>query len=103
MLAAAREALADAALVVIEDLHWADDATLDVIALVGRRLERGCLVITARPDARREVRRVLEHFGLKVSRLIRTSYGPFALGDLEAGQVEEVRQHDVVAFRKTLG
>lgn len=50
----------------------------------------------------REVRRVLEHFGLKVSRLIRTSYGPFELGDLEAGAVEEVRQHDLVAFHKTL-
>ncbi|PTQ08529.1 pseudouridine synthase [Sphingomonas oleivorans] len=50
----------------------------------------------------REVRRVLEHLGLKVSRLIRTSYGPFALGDLPAGAVDEVRQHDLVAFRKTL-
>lgn len=50
----------------------------------------------------REVRRVLEHLGLKVSRLIRTSYGPFMLGDLPAGAVEEVRRHDLVAFRKTL-
>ena len=50
----------------------------------------------------REVRRVLEHLGLQVSRLIRTAYGPFALSDLSAGAVDEVRQHDVVAFRKTL-
>ena len=50
----------------------------------------------------REVRRVLEHLGLKVSRLIRTSYGPFALGDLPAGAVDEVRQHDLVLFRKDL-
>lgn len=50
----------------------------------------------------REVRRVLEHMDLKVSRLIRTSYGPFTLGELKVGGVEEVRQHDLAQFRKTL-
>lgn len=38
----------------------------------------------------REVRKVLESIGLKVNRLIRLSYGPFALGTLAAGQIEEV-------------
>jgi 23S rRNA pseudouridine2605 synthase len=55
-----------------------------------------------REGKNREVRRVLEHLGLKVSRLIRTAYGPFPLGDLPAGAVDEVRQHDLVAFRKGL-
>ncbi|CAM8634864.1 pseudouridine synthase [Sphingobium sp.] len=50
----------------------------------------------------REVRRVLEHLDLKVNRLIRTSYGPFHLGELPVGAVEEVRQHDLVLFRKSL-
>jgi 23S rRNA pseudouridine2605 synthase len=50
----------------------------------------------------REVRRVLEHLGLQVSRLLRKSYGPFPLADLPVGAVDEVRQHDLVAFRKAL-
>ncbi|MBB4616996.1 pseudouridine synthase [Sphingomonas abaci] len=50
----------------------------------------------------REVRRVLEHLGLQVGRLIRTRYGPFVLGDLPPGAVGEVKQHDLVAFTKTL-
>ena len=50
----------------------------------------------------REVRRVLEWLGLRVSRLIRTRYGPFAMGDLPAGEVEEVKQNELVEFLKTL-
>lgn len=50
----------------------------------------------------REVRKVLEHLGLKVSRLIRTSYGPFALGDIPSGGLNEILQHELVALRKSL-
>ncbi len=38
----------------------------------------------------REIRKVLEAIGLRVSRLIRVAYGPFQLGRLEPGEVEEV-------------
>lgn len=50
----------------------------------------------------REIRRVLEHLGLEVSRLLRTSYGPFELADLQRGSVEEIPQVQVERFRKTL-
>jgi 23S rRNA pseudouridine2605 synthase len=50
----------------------------------------------------REVRRVLEHLGLRVSRLIRTSYGPFGLGDLEKGEVAEIDRNQLFMFRQSL-
>jgi 23S rRNA pseudouridine2605 synthase len=38
----------------------------------------------------REIRKVMEHLDLRVNRLIRLSYGPFQLGKLERGQIDEV-------------
>ncbi|WP_086734733.1 pseudouridine synthase [Erythrobacter colymbi] len=46
----------------------------------------------------REVRRVLEHLGLQVNRLIRTGYGPFDLGDLPRGQAVELKGKPVDRF-----
>jgi 23S rRNA pseudouridine2605 synthase len=48
------------------------------------------LTLSLREGKNREVRRVLEHVGLQVNRLIRVAYGPFQLGHLPKRSVEEV-------------
>ena len=50
------------------------------------------LTISLREGKNREVKRIAEHLGLTVNRLIRVSFGPFALGDLADGAVEEVKR-----------
>lgn len=50
----------------------------------------------------REVRRVLEHMGLKVTRLIRTRYGPFELADLPKAYLGEIPEKSLTHFRKMM-
>ncbi|MGJ8546909.1 MAG: pseudouridine synthase [Sulfitobacter sp.] len=50
------------------------------------------LTVGIREGKNREIRRAMEEIGLKVSRLIRISYGPFQLGELKPGAVEELRR-----------
>jgi 23S rRNA pseudouridine2605 synthase len=58
--------------------------------------------LTLTEGKNREVRRVLEHLGLQVSRLIRVAYGPFLLDELPRGAAVEIAQKDVERFRKGL-
>ncbi|MDA9442842.1 pseudouridine synthase [Bradyrhizobium sp. CCBAU 51745] len=58
------------------------------------------LVFAIREGKNREVRNVCAHLGLEVNRLIRVSYGPFQLGEVPEGQVEEVRAR---VLREQLG
>lgn len=46
--------------------------------------------VTLREGKNREVKRVMENIGLKVARLIRVQFGPFHLGQLTEGAVEEI-------------
>jgi 23S rRNA pseudouridine2605 synthase len=48
--------------------------------------------VSIREGKNREIRKVMEHLGLQVTRLIRTAFGPFQLGKLDKGLVEEVPQ-----------
>jgi len=58
------------------------------------------LVFAIREGKNREVRNVMAHLGLEVNRLIRISYGPFQLAELEEGRVEEVKTR---VLREQLG
>jgi 23S rRNA pseudouridine2605 synthase len=58
------------------------------------------LSVAIREGKNREVRNVLGHLGLAITRLIRVSFGPFRLGELAEGAVEEVRTR---VLREQLG
>jgi len=58
------------------------------------------LTLGIREGRNREIRRALDHVGLSVNRLIRISYGPFQLGTLKRGAVEQVKSK---VLREQLG
>lgn len=69
-----------------------------------RRTGSNCWVELSLTEGKnREVRRVLAHLGLQVSRLIRTAYGPLTLEGLDPGDADEVPATELDQFRRSLG
>ena len=58
------------------------------------------LTVGLREGKNREIRRAMNHIGLTVNRLIRISYGPFRLNELQPGEVEELKPR---VLREQLG
>jgi len=72
--------------VTIDGVHYgAIDASLE-----RQQGSNAWLTIAIREGKNREVRKVMEHLGLAVNRLIRTNYGPFSLGTLEVSSIAQV-------------
>lgn len=72
--------------VTVEGVHYRP-----MIVAIERQLKSNSwLQITLREGKNREIRRCLQHINLHVTRLLRTHFGPFALGNLEKDQVREI-------------
>ena len=84
--------------VTVEGMHYGS-----IIANLERRTGRNCWIEMSLTEGKnREVRKVLAHLGLQVSRLIRTAYGPLTLDGLEPCDADEVQQVELDAFRALL-
>lgn len=70
------------------------DAKLEKLPEGEKRVRAGAnswISISIREGKNREIRRVMEALGLTITRLIRTDYGPFSLGKMTRGSVQEVK------------
>ncbi len=77
--------------ITVEGVNYgAIEARLDKAKEKGDGRANVWITLTLNEGKNREVRRVLEALGLKVNRLLRLAYGPFQLGDLGVGEIEEV-------------
>ena len=84
--------------ITIEGIHYGS-----INANLERRTGRNCWVEMSLTEGKnREVRKVLAHLGLQVSRLIRVAYGPLTLEGLEPGDADEVDDRELHALRKSL-
>lgn len=61
------------------------------ISLISSDKNNHWIEITLTEGKNREIRNILAHFGLRISRLIRISHGQYSLGNLKPGEIREVK------------
>ncbi len=65
-------------------------------ALDRQQGDNAWLTVSLKEGKNREIRRIFEHLGWPVNRLIRTSYGPFQLGSLKAGEIKKIPHKQLI-------
>jgi 23S rRNA pseudouridine2605 synthase len=82
--------------IVSEGVHYGSvEAVID-----SEKGDNTWLTVALTEGKNREIRKIFEHFGCKVSRLLRLSYGPFQLGSLSKGELKEVTSKVLTSFVK---
>lgn len=78
--------------VTIDNIHYGE-----VLARLDNQMPSNAwLTVAIKEGKNREIRHIMEYLGYPVSRLIRLSYGPFSLGNLEDGDVREVKTNVLI-------